>query len=219
MLKTNRFVIMLSLLLCGCFLPFGRAVFAGDFDTLLSGAKNMGEFLASGAGAKYYDDKVTVLSAVSGQPMYVWKAPWGDNEEGANIENNSTNRCRLIKTLKPGETLVMQTRHNTEALLSRYATDLYVEAIKTEFDIDRENAIAPVKHAAEHTLIKREVLARLANIATRLNVIVSLEARTAAMDNIAKLSKVGSYVFNEYVYNPEDGTCAIPHATKSKKGE
>lgn len=219
MLKTSRFEIMLSLLLFGCFLSFGRAAFADDLDTLLSGAKSMGEFLASGAGAKYYKDKVTVLSAVSGQPMYVWKAPWGDNEEGVNIENDSTNRCRLIKTLKPGETSVMQTRHNTEALLSRYATDLYIEAIKTEFEIDREKPVAPVKHAAEHTLLKREVLARLANIAARLNVIVSLEARTAALDNIAKLSKVGAYVFKDYEYNTEDGTCAIPKATKSDEGE
>ncbi len=218
MLKNSRFFVITCLLLFGCFLSSGRSAFADNLDDLLNGAKEMGDFLASGKGAEYYNDKVSVMSAVSGQPVYVWKTPLGDDKDGVNVDNNKLNRCKIIKTLKPGELEVMKARHNTEALLSRYATDLYVESVETEFDLDREKPVAGVAHSAEQTMVKREILARLANIATRLNVIVSLEARTAAMDNINKLSKVGAFVFGDYEYNVKDGTCEMSSETDNNGG-
>lgn len=151
-------------------------------------------FLAFGVFA---EDKI------EGQPNNLWLTPMGDSD----IENTNYNRCRLIKTMKPGSNLVMQTTAATRAVLVRYASELYFQSVETNFEVDQEEPAEDKTSTAEVSLLNREIINRLARIANRLNIVVSLEARTAAMDNMDKLSKLGGNVFSEYKYDAEKGTC------------
>jgi len=163
---------------------------------------------------------VPVSSDIAAQPYSVWASPVGD------VVNDSKNRCRVIKVLKPGADRVMEAKSNTETLLVNYATDMYVDAVETLVELDNnKDKIQPVKIGLaddlvvdEHSLLNNQILARLAAIATRLNIVASLEARTSALDNINKLSKVSSSVYQDYVYDAEEGTCQLEGiAAKAEK--
>lgn len=166
------------------------------------------------------ENDVPVSGDISAQPYSVWASPVG------NVANNSNNRCRVIKVLKPGADRVMEAKSNTESLLINYATDMYVDAVETLVELDNDkDKIQKVKIGLadklvvdEHSLLNNQILARLAAIATRLNIVASLEARTSALDNINKLSKVSSSVYQNYIYDAEKGTCQLESiAAKAEK--
>lgn len=142
---------------------------------------------------------------IKGQPDSEWESPMGDD----NIENTGYNRCRVIKTMKPGADKVMQTVNNTQTLLSRYASELYFQAVKTNFEIDQETSDDVTTSTAELSLMNRQIIARLANIANRLNIIVSLESRTAALNNIKKITNLSGSVYNDYEYDAEKEICGL----------
>ncbi len=144
-------------------------------------------------------------SKIKGQPDQLWLTPMGDD----NIENTGYNRCRVIKTMKPGEKRVMQTVNNTQTLLGRYASELYFQAVKANFEIDQETPDDVMTSTAELSLMNRQIIARLANIANRLNIIVSLESRTAALNNIKKITNLSGSVYNDYEYDAEKETCGL----------
>ena len=73
-------------------------------------------------------------SKIKGDPELVWLSPLGSGD----IENNAYNRCRLIRTLKPGKEEVSATTKNTFDILSTYAPNLYAQAIKVGGYIEAE---------------------------------------------------------------------------------
>lgn len=142
---------------------------------------------------------------VKGQPEVLWLTPMADN----NIDNTAKNRCRIIKILKPGEDKPVETRANTNQLIGRYSTDLYFQATKTLFEIDKEKVKEGKQLNDEKRILEQEVLERMANIADRLNIIVSLEARTSALNSLYEISKLENGVYSSYHYDQETQDCSI----------
>lgn len=142
---------------------------------------------------------------VKGQPESKWTTPLGDDD----ITNSSDNRCRLIKVLKPGEDKAMETKRNTNQILTRYASELYFEAVKTLFELDEEKPDQPKTVTDEKGILDEEILARMANIADRLNIIASLEARSTILNSVNQIRKMNPSIYSGYEYNEETKKCSL----------
>lgn len=142
---------------------------------------------------------------VKGQPEILWTTPMPEK----NIDNTAKNRCRIIKTLKPGEDKKTTTKENTNQLIGRYSTDLYFQATKTLFEIDKEKVQEGKQLDDEKKILEQEVLERMANIADRLNIIVSLESRIAALNSLYELSKSDNGIYSGYIYDQETQDCGL----------
>ena len=94
------------------------------------------------------------------------------------IYDDAENRCRIIKTMKPGEYDMLGTKENTAFLLSRYSTELYLQAAKSLFEFDKEKPASSKARSSEKAILDKDILQRKAYIADRLNIVLSLEART-----------------------------------------
>ena len=147
--------------------------------------------------------------SIKGQPEELWLTPMGDS----NVENTPQNRCRMLKIIKPGEQEVLQTAHNTASILTNYASRLYFEAVKTSFAIDDEDDAfiksdsASQKSTSEKTILNREIIGKMSNIANRLNIVVSLEARSSALENVLRLTRLEADNHSEWVYDEKTKEC------------
>lgn len=152
---------------------------------------------------------VHAAADIKGQPENQWSTPLcgGKTGEDCVIDDTYDQRCGIIKILKPGGKNYIAAKNNVNDILFRYASNLYFEAIKTTFQIDQEKPEENKNSTSEQTLINRLVINRLTNIINRLNIIVSLEARTAVLENVNALSKVDSNVFSDYEYDQKSGEC------------
>ena len=61
----------------------------------------------------------------------------------------------------------------------------------------------------EKKILEQEVLERMANIADRLNIIVSLESRIAALNSLYELSKSDNGIYSGYIYDQETQDCGL----------
>lgn len=141
---------------------------------------------------------------VKGQPESKWSSPIGED-----LENTSDNRCHIIKVLKPGESNVAEAQRNANQLLTRYASELYFQSAKTLFELDEEKPDKAKTVTNEKDIMDEEILARMANIADRLNIIVSLESRAAILDSVNQIIKLNSSVYSGYKFDEETKKCSM----------
>lgn len=136
-------------------------------------------------------------SKIKGDPELVWLSPLGSG----NIENNAYNRCRLIRTLKPGKEEVSATTRNTFDILSTYASNLYAQAIKIggyiEAEKEKDSSTAP-DLSDEKALLDEEVTRRLGDIARRINIINSFEAGTMLLESLNTMIKLSPDAYSEF---------------------
>ena len=125
------------------------------------------------------------------------------------MENTSDNRCHIIKVLKPGESNVAEAQRNANQLLTRYASELYFQSAKTLFELDEEKPDKAKTVTNEKDIMDEEILARMANIADRLNIIVSLESRAAILDSVNQIIKLNSSVYSGYKFDEETKKCSM----------
>ena len=137
-------------------------------------------------------------SKVLGDPSELFNSPLGNSD----IKNNAYNRCLLIKTLKPGADKSSQATRNNAELLGTYATKLYAQSVKisayifTEDEVSKE--ITEPDVSGEEAIIKHEIIARLADIARRINIINSFDAATSMMRSLETISKAPTAAYNRF---------------------
>ena len=137
-------------------------------------------------------------SPIKGDPELVWLSPLGDDD----IQNTPYNRCRLIKTLKPGVGKASTTTDNTYNILANYATNLYAQAIKISAYIeDEKNAKTNSKQpdlSNEVSLIENEITGRLVGISRRINIINSFEAGTEMLNNLQAITSMPPITYQTF---------------------
>ena len=137
-------------------------------------------------------------SKVKGDPSELFASPLGKSD----IENNAYNRCLLIKKLRPGTDKASQATRNEAEILGTYATKLYAQSIKISAYISAEDELAKdIKSpdiSSEEAIIKHEIIARLADIARRINIVNSFDATTSMMNALQLMRNTQSSAYNKF---------------------
>ena len=136
-------------------------------------------------------------SKIKGDPDLIWLSPLGSGD----IENNAYNRCRFIKTIKPGRGHALETSQNTHDILSTYAANLYAQSVKLAGYIEAEKEKSNDKDpdlSDEKALLDEEVTKRLGDIARRMNIINSFEAGTVMLESLAIINKLPERSYEEF---------------------
>ena len=134
---------------------------------------------------------------VKGEPVIKWQSPLDGD-----IENNAYNRCRLIKALKPGVGKSSDSMRNNYDVFSEYISNLYTQSIKISAAIEKElkeekNKKSQDKTENERVLLNQDVTPYLADIAQRMNIIVSFEAGTAVLNRLEAIRGLPQNVYSE----------------------
>ena len=136
-------------------------------------------------------------SKIKGDPELVWLSPLGSGD----IENNAYNRCRLIKSLKPGKDAASTATKNTYDILSTYAANLYAQSIKVAGYIEAEkekDSSSDPDLSDEKALLDEEVTKRLGDIARRMNIIISFEASTMLLESLNEMVDLSPSAYSEF---------------------
>lgn len=143
-------------------------------------------------------------TAVSGATAPSGSTVTGSSQKVSN--DSSQNRCRLIKTIKPGADKVEEMQRVASILQGYYSSELYVQAMQTLYELDEEKA--PKRDASSsQKAVLDGIKDSLVEIQSRLSIIASLEARIAVVDNITKLINLDNGVFGDYTYNRKTEEC------------
>ena len=136
-------------------------------------------------------------SKIKGDPEVVWLSPLGSGD----IKNNAYNRCRLIKTLKPGKDEASTATKNAYDVLSTYASNLYAQSIKIASYIEAEKEKSDSSDpdlSDEKALLDEEVTKRLGDIARRMNIINAFESSTMLLESLDAMVELPPSAYNEF---------------------
>ncbi len=114
-------------------------------------------------------------------------------------EDNEKNRCRLIKLIKPGEGKVEEMQRVATILQAYYSSELYTQAMQTLYELDQEEQHPFTNESSEKAILDKNIRDVLLDMAQRLSVVASLEARVAVVDNISKLIALSPDTYNDIV--------------------
>lgn len=134
---------------------------------------------------------------IKGDPELIWLSPLGDSD----IENNAYNRCRLIRTVKPGAGETSKITKNKFDILSTYASNLYAQSLKIAGYIESEkedNTPSTADLSNEKTLIDEEITKRLGDISRRMNIINAFEAGTMLLESLSVLYEQQPETYSDF---------------------
>lgn len=136
-------------------------------------------------------------SPISGDPSIRWDMI-GDNKE---VKNNAYERCRLIRSLLPGQGKSAETVRNNYEIMSKYISYLYTQSVMIPVSIAKEEK-AERKSAADKSnqveLLKQEINGHLGNITRRINIINSLEAGMTMLELLNKMRNLPSDTYSSF---------------------
>lgn len=137
-------------------------------------------------------------SKIKGDPELIWLSPLGSS----NIENNAYNRCRLIRTIKPGVGEASKAQKNNYDILSNYVSNLYAQSIKISAYISSESEKSENASTAdlsnEKAVIEQEITRRLSDISRRMNIINSFEAGTMMLSALWNMNRLPPTTYSEF---------------------